>query len=138
MSDNSDIIKKEPLPKAPDWWHEDWLKAYAETGNVGRACSYVKVNRDTAYNHRKLFPEFARQWDELRELHTDEIEQVAVERALSSKSDTMLIFLLKSRRPEIYRETVNQNIRFGNMTDVELTKFIQSRTRGISGGDSGS
>lgn len=138
MDDNTDIIKKEPETKAPHWWHERWLLAFEETGNVGRACKVCGISRQTAYKHRELFPDFAVKWDELREQHTDEIEQVAVERALSAKSDVMLIFLLKSRRPEVYRERTGIDLTMvkppkplEEMSDEELDAYSAS-LRGAS------
>jgi hypothetical protein len=46
---------------------------------------------------------FAREWAEIEEASTEQLERIAVRRA-SEGSDVLLIFLLKARRPEVYRD----------------------------------
>src|SRR6202046_5839068 len=47
--------------------------------------------------------DFAGAWDEAIECGTERLEDEAIRRALES-SDTMLIFMLKARKPAVYRE----------------------------------
>jgi hypothetical protein len=46
---------------------------------------------------------FAREWAEIEEASTEQLERIAVRRA-SEGSDVLLIFLLKARRPEVHRD----------------------------------
>lgn len=101
----------------------DFLAALAETGNVLKSCKRAKVGRRTVYDWRETDPEFATLWDAAAELGTDALEDEAVRRAtdgvtkpiyqLGKKvgavreySDTLLIFLLKGRRPKKYRDHI--------------------------------
>jgi hypothetical protein len=57
----------------------------------------------TAYDWRNRDTEFAAAWDAAIESGTDKLEDVARKRAVN-QSDTLMIFLLKGRRPAKYRE----------------------------------
>src|SRR5262249_19777084 len=81
----------------------------------------------TAYKLRKLSPELARRWAEAIEAGTDYLEDEARRRAtegtakpvfyqgqqcgvVQEYSDTLLIFLLKGRRPEKFRDNINLDV----------------------------
>ena len=66
------------------------------------AAKAIGVTRDTLYKWRKSNEWFRLEWDSIQEEITDELEKSAINRALSGDSDTMLIFMLKSRRRETY------------------------------------
>lgn len=87
-------------------WADEFLKQFTGLGTVRGACRAVKIAPSTAYRLRDRDPEFAAEWDEREEEATDELEEEAKRRALDG-SDTLLIFLLKSRRPNVYRERVS-------------------------------
>jgi len=127
-SDKSDNnLQKTQTRQADTWWHDKWLEVFRRTGNVSKACESVAINRDTAYHHRKLFPIFKQQWEDTSHSHVDLLEQTAHERAIAGDT-TLLIFLLKNRKPEIYRETTRTEISFEKMSDAELREFIKSAT----------
>lgn len=91
-------------------WHKPWLVAYEKHGTVAGACKVVKVSRETAYQHRFRYPAFAAAWDKLENAVTDLLEKTVVEIALdhSRGHDQVraLEFVLKARRPAIYRESL--------------------------------
>jgi hypothetical protein len=104
-------------------WRPEFLKALAETGLVIEAAKKAKVGRSTVYDERQRNEEFALKWAEIEEWTTEEMEQEARRRAVLGVeepiyykgelqgsvrkfSDTLLIFLLKARRPDVYRENV--------------------------------
>ena len=72
-------------------------------GTVTAACQAERIHRSTYYAWRAADPAFAAQADDAIESGTDVLEDEARRRALNG-SDTLLIFLLKARRPEKYRE----------------------------------
>lgn len=97
------------------------LDALAETANVTWACQATGVPRRTAYDWRDADPAFAKGWEEAVELGTDALEDEAIRRAhqgvdkpvyqggrkvgtVREYSDTLLIFMLKARRPEKFKE----------------------------------
>lgn len=86
-------------------WQRRFLEAFAETGMVSQACRIAGINRSTAYRARQRNESFALAWADVEERTTEELEQVARQRAVDG-SDTLMIFLLKARRPETYRENV--------------------------------
>src|SRR5947199_54739 len=80
-----------------------FLKAFEEAAAVADAAKRAGVNRVTVYKWRESDEGFARQWADVEERSTELLEREAVRRATDG-SDVLLIFLLKSRRPERYRD----------------------------------
>lgn len=67
------------------------------------------ICRRTAYSWRESDKTFAEAWDDALEIGTEKLETEATRRALEG-SDTLLIFLLKARRPKVYRERVSTEV----------------------------
>ena len=107
-------------------------------GNVSRACQAAKVSRDAMYEHRKTDQDFAKLWDETIEIAVEDLEQEARRRAfkgykkpvyqqgklvgyVQEYSDSLLMFLLKGKKPEVYRERmdINQNVSGGLSLNIE-------------------
>jgi transposase len=80
-----------------------FLASLEEGNSIAKAASDAGVGRTTAYEWRGAEPEFAKAWDDAVETGTDGLEDEAVRRAKAG-SDTLLIFMLKARRPERYKE----------------------------------
>ena len=113
-----------PKNTPPDRPEPDWEKFLAEldrSGMVSHAAREIGIHRQRAYEHRAEDPDFAARWDETIERTTDVMEREAFRRAVAGvekpvfqggqqvgnireHSDTLLIFLLKARRPDTYRE----------------------------------
>lgn len=87
-------------------------------GSVTAACQAEGVHRSTYYAWRAAEPAFAAQADDAIEAGTDELEDVARQRAKDA-SDTLLIFLLKARRSEKYRE--RHIVEGGGDKPIEIT-----------------
>lgn len=90
-------------PLAPKDWKARFIEALAETGVVGHAVKIANTTYGTVYLARKKDAEFAEAWDVALELAIDGLEIEARRRALS-KSDLLLMFLLKGWRPDKYRD----------------------------------
>lgn len=97
------------------------IAALAAGSTVLLAAQEAGVNKTTAYRWRESDKDFAQAWDDALEEGTDRLEQEALRRArdgvskpvfhkgnvvghVQEYSDTLAIFLLKARRPEVYRE----------------------------------
>lgn len=93
----------DPTPKKK----ERFLAAFGETHLVSEAAKRAGVDRTTAYRWRQQDETFALAWADVEERSTEELEQVAVKRATTG-SDVLLIFLLKARKPEVYRENTHR------------------------------
>lgn len=102
-------------------WKKRFLKHFAETRSVARALELTPVDRSTAYTARKTDPEFGAAWLEVEDAMVDEMEAEAYRRAVegvskpvvsagkyvtdvTEYSDSLLQFLLRHRRPDVYRE----------------------------------
>jgi hypothetical protein len=122
-----------------------FLAALRSTGgNVSRSCEKAVLSRVAAYDWRAADPQFAREWDEAVEFGTDELEEEARRRAFTGVdepvfyqgevcgevrkySDTLLIFLLKGRRPDRYRERVTIDV---NAVDAEIERRLAQLAAG--------
>ena len=108
--------------------HRGFLLSLAEGNTIGVACKEGGVAVATVYRHREQDDSFAALWEEALEAGVQVLEQEARRRAVDGveepvfwqgqvvghvrkMSDTLLIFLLKAKRPAVYREN----------TRVELT-----------------
>jgi len=82
-----------------------------QTGNITTACAGSGIARKTIYNYINSDPEFKTRVDDAKETAIEHLEGIALERARGG-SDVLLMFLLKSLRPERYRDNpkyINQN-----------------------------
>lgn len=101
-----------------------FLAALTEGHTVKHAAALCGVAPVTVYAHRNADPAFAALWDEALELGIQVMEQEARRRAVDGTdkmivsagkvlgmerqySDALLMFLLKAKRPDVYRDTVN-------------------------------
>ena len=102
-----------------------FLEVLADTANVTKASDAIGIDRFSLYRIRDKDEEFRLQWDEAVERGTNRLEDEAVRRAtegwdepvfylgqqtgmVRKFSDTLLIFMLKARRPEKFRERIEQ------------------------------
>ena len=131
-----------------------FLKALAMTASVSAAAKHIRVCRNALYEWRKDDPSFRVEWDEAVELGTDALEDEAVRRAYDGTlkpvyyggkkvgtvreySDSLLVFMLKARRPEKFRERFD--IDPGNRF-IELLRYLEQsggaqNRDGTRGGD---
>jgi hypothetical protein len=87
-------------------WVPRFLTVFSATGNVRLSATAAGVSRDAPYKRAQADASFARDWLQAREDAVDMLEAEARRRAMSS-SDSLLIFLLKSLRPETFRDRVD-------------------------------
>lgn len=129
-------------------WAQDFLDALKATGMVTAACDEVGIGRSTVYDRRESDEEFAAAWDDIVERTTERMESEAFRRAVEGVdepvyhqgvavdtvkkySDTLLIFMLKSRRPEKYRERhqVEHTGPAGGPVDVNVNLDADGRAK---------
>ena len=134
----------------PDWAPR-FLEHLSRVGVISHAAELAGCSRDGVYTRRDADPEFAAAMHQALEHHTQLLEQEAIRRAVEGVerpvfhqgqqcgtireySDTLLIFKLKARRPEVYRDNV-QHIHTGqlhhthraeDLSDEELARIIAS------------
>lgn len=121
--------KKPVTGRKPDAsWHDRFIEILGASCNVTLAAEGAGVCRATAYQHRDLFPEFAKRWSDAEERAVDLLEEEAWKRA-KTQSDTLMIFLLKGRRRHLYGESIEHRVK--KLTDEELI----AQAAGTFGGD---
>jgi len=99
--------KKRTLIKKPNQgageWQDAFLAVLRGSGNIRHSCEKAGIARSIAYKWRKEDKNFADKWNEAKEDAIEALEYEARTRAIKG-SDVLLMFLLKSLRPEKYRE----------------------------------
>lgn len=115
-----------------------FLAALSETANVTKAMKVAGLSRAGLYYWLNDDPEFKARFLETVEMATDSLEDEAVRRAhegldkpvyqggklvghVREYSDTLLIFLLKARRPEKYRERYEHTGPNGGPIQITVT-----------------
>lgn len=104
-----------------------FLESFRQHGNVTRACRETGVGRSTVYAWQEHDQDFSFAFRVAEEEATEHLEEAAYERAVkgvaqetpifhrgkhidtvvkTEYSDTLLIFLLKARAPEKYRDNI--------------------------------
>lgn len=104
-----------------------FLASFREHGNVSRACRAINLHRATLYVWKEHDTDFMLEYEQAEVEATEALESAAYERAVNGVvqetpifhrgqqidtvvkteySDTLLIFLLKARNPDKYRETI--------------------------------
>lgn len=127
-------VTKLTTRKARRDWKTPFLAALRTSLDVGKAAKAAHISRQNVYETRKDDPEFAKQWDDAINEALDKAEGELFRRAVKGVkkpvtvagkrvdvtefSDTLLQFLLKTHRPEKYRETTrNLNL---NLTPEQV------------------
>lgn len=115
------------------------LQAYVVCGTVTGACEAAGIGRRTWYDWIRDDQTFAAAVEESKDAVADSLEQRAIERALGG-SDTLMIFLLKSLRPDKFKERKESvNINYDVTPDdrllarrygMSLTEFMENKQRG--------
>lgn len=100
---SSGAPKKKPEQAWREHKKERFLTAYRKLGGMVTAAEAVDVSPNTIWEWRQDDEEFASRFNALREKDTEQLEKEARRRALK-KSDLLMMFLLKGRRPETYRD----------------------------------
>ena len=123
-----------------------FLDALAETANVTWACKVANIPRRTAYEWRDADSVFADGWEQAVELGTDALEDEAIRRGhagvdkpvyqggekvgtVREYSDTLLIFMLKARRPDKFKERAQ----IDHKVDVikQFMEAVSGKSRGL-------
>lgn len=122
---------------------QKFLLALSDTGNVKLSAQASGLCRSGWYVLRRDDPEFAKLWDEAMELGVEGLEDEAIRRAhdgvekpifhngkqcgsVREYSDVLLMFLLKGRKPEKYRD--NKRVEH-TMSDSLADRLAAARKR---------
>lgn len=117
------------MARMPKHWQNHFLEVLRETGIVRTAAEAAGVGRTFVYHARVRDSVFAKKWDAAMADAIDLLEAIAFKRA-SEISDTLLIFLLKSHRPERYADRLRidfvrqEAARLAEGTDLSADELI--------------
>ena len=137
------LMTRNDTPKKREW-KPAFIAALRETGNVRRAAEAAGIAWKTAYREREKAKRFREEWDDALGEATDLLEEEARRRAVEGLvrykfhqgapvlhpethepyyeleySDTLLIFLLKAHRPEMFRERY-EHVHSGGDKPIEI------------------
>ena len=118
-------------------WGPAFIEALMEGCNVAEATQKAGVVQSSAYRRRQSDESFRRAWNEACDIGTRLLEQEAQRRAyrgvdepvfykgaecgvVRKYSDTLLIFLLKARKPQKYREGAEDVIRGNTVININV------------------
>jgi hypothetical protein len=107
------------------------------SGDVTEAASHAAYGRTAVYSYRDKDPKFKAKWDAAVELGIDAMEEEARLRAVKGdeedvwhngevvgrrrrKSDTLLIFMLKGKRPHVYRDNASLEVTGKDGADLAI------------------
>lgn len=113
---------------------------------VSAACEAAGVSRRTPYDARGRDEKFAEEWDAIWERTTDEMEAEALRRAtvgrlkpvfqhgrqvgeVAEYSDTLLMFLLKGRKPDVYRDNPRVVPGAGGQGSIDISISLDAGQR---------
>lgn len=109
---------------------DTFLDQYAKKISISQAAQLVGISRNTVTRWREADPTFNEKFKEIDNTIVDNLQQRAIVRALTDSdqsSATLLIFLLKAKMPEIYREKIvhEVNLRFMNTLITDVTMILR-------------
>lgn len=135
------VTLKKPETDVPtEAWKAVFLQELNKAPNVSAACDVAGVSRKTAYAHRQSDPEFGESWEQAIEKALDKAEAELYRRATEGTlrpvfqggeevgeirefSDTLLIFMLKSRRRATYGDRLALELDLSNASDEQLKRI---------------
>ena len=116
---------------------ETWLDSFRASGNFALSCRRIKYTQQAVRKWLKNDPEFVRKYEEAKEESIAVLEAELRRRAVhgidkpvwykgeqvgvvKEFSDVLLMFLLKSLRPEVYRDRVDINAQVSNQSLADI------------------
>ena len=122
-----------------------FLEAFMRDATVFHAARAASIDRGTHYAWLKNDPEYARAFSDAEEEAVQNLEAEARRRAVEGVdkpvfyrgqaigkirdySDLLLIFLLKAKRPELYRDRFDHSPRDGNTKQPPPVNNVDART----------
>lgn len=86
-----------------------WLEVFEQIGLIDEACEVVGITPGTILTWRREDDIFEKDFDYIRRFRLIHLlEDAAFRRAISGKSDLMLIAMLKNLKPEVYDEKTRE------------------------------
>lgn len=132
---NIPTAQKDVMPS----WSESFLTELKASCNVTEAAKAAKIDRTSAYDHKKKNRAFSAAWDSAVEVATDDLEDAVRRRAMrqdpADKGSALLgIFMLKARRRDLFGERTELKISGGlavqasdDALKAQLNEFVVAK-----------
>ena len=118
----ADITGAKKIVNRKEHCKTPFLEEFKKHGTIGPACVAANVDRRTIQRWRHEDPAFNEKYQSAELNITEKLERTAMTRALTT-SDTLLIFLLKARHPEKYKERFTHELD-PKLVQAMVTQFI--------------
>ena len=105
-------------------WKDLFIEAFRESGIISQALMYAGINRTVLRAGLEKDKDFLEEFHDAKADAIDSLETEAVRRAKDG-SDQLLMFLLKSHRPEVYRE--NHKIEVSGHFEVDHKNALMDK-----------
>lgn len=105
-------------------WKDLFIESFRECGIISQALMYAGVDRKTLRTGLERDKDFLEEFHDAKADAIDSLETEAVRRAKDG-SDQLLMFLLKSHRPEVYRE--NHKIEVSGHFEVDHKNALMDK-----------
>ncbi len=113
-------LKKTPGQEKRDVKKARFLRVFRNNGGKQYlACEVTGIHVNTVWEWRRDDEDFEQKYNNALEASTDELEK-EMERRAKKKSDLLMIFSLKGRRPGKYRD----NVKVEHAGSVSLTDLV--------------
>ena len=113
------MVSRKPIKQ------QAFLAAYAKTGSLTQAARQAKCHRASHYDWL-ADPDYADAFQQAQEQAVEGLESEARKRAMRG-SDLLLMFLLKSLRPAVYRDNFKGEVNISKPTRVDLSKLTDDQ-----------
>jgi hypothetical protein len=125
----SDISESDSAKKRKNDWRWVFLEDLEMWGSYNHAALAAGVSYRTVLKHREKFPRFRDRCEEAIEKSTQWLEMEARRRIFQGVKDpasaTLLIFMLKSLRPDVYRDIPPPKKLEGMLSGEEIVAIFQ-------------
>lgn len=143
-------IKSKPKGRRPavvEDWAPKFITAIMSGASVTESAQIADVHITMPYKRRVEDKEFAAAWKEAANIGTELLEQEAARRAfhgtlkpvfhkgvecgsIREYSDTLMIFLLKARKPHVYREGIEEgSVGRGLILNVQIVQHVEEKPK---------
>lgn len=112
---------------------EKFLLGIMRRGIVSDGLESADLTRSLAYVWRKEDPDFAADWDAALEIGLSSLEDEGMRRAHTT-SDTLLMFMLKTRKRDVYGDRMTQQLVGKNdESPIEIVRRVIVDPKGAEG-----
>ena len=104
-----------------------FIAAISEGASAKKAAELAGVARNTPYYQKKVDPEFADAWADAMERQADGLEDALHDLAVEKANPAGIIFSLKNRRPQVWRDQHDLRVDHEAHLNIQVTEGQRAR-----------